>query len=225
MTAIILLLGFAGCDNNPELARPNPPPEPLAVTAAASSQVKVTGTATVVALKDGSVQVPGTLQVLDGELALRDRNAWSGASGRVDIGLDSFDSLDELRDTRIKDVLLRVAEFPKATFELTGVSGLPADGIAVGGSGNGALAGQVSLAGMRQSIQVPVTVTRSDEETWAVQSVEPVQLSLRGFGLARPVEALIALCQHESIADQVSVTFSIVAGAPPPPPEGSQSGP
>ena len=226
MTGFLFLLALAGCENSPELAQPNPPPEPLAVVKAISAQVKLTGTATVVSVKNGDVEVPATLQVLDGELALRDREAWSGAAGRVDLDLSSFHSGEDLRDIRVKEVLLRVAQFPKATFELTGGSGLPADGIAVGSSGNGALAGQVSLAGMRQAVQVPVHVTRHGAESWTVETAEPVSLSLRGFGLSGPVEALRVVCEHESIADQIAVSFSVVAGSPPPPaePEGAAVG-
>ncbi len=216
----LLLFALVACDNNTELDKPTPPPTPLEVTSGVPAQVKVSGTLEVVAIKNGSAPVTGTLTLSDGELALRDRDAWSGASGKVEIALTSYDSKLELRDTRIKNTLLGVATAPTAAFELTGVSGLPADGIPVGQSGNGALAGQITLAGISQPIQVPVAITRTAEESWTVKTTEQVVLSLRGFGLEQETEALETECAHESIDDQVKVGFSVVAAAAPPAPSG-----
>ena len=161
MFSLSALLVLLACDNNTELAQPTPPPAPLEVSSAISAQVKLSGSLVVTSVKNGSMPVTATLQVLDGELALRDRDAWSGASGKVQVALTSFDSENVVRDDRVRKTLLQVVLHPLASFELTGVSGLPPDGIPVGSSGNGALSGQVTLAGATQAVQVPVTIDLS----------------------------------------------------------------
>ncbi|GEM_PF-2478172 len=222
MFSLAPLLLLLACDNNSELAQPATPPAPLEVSSATPAQVKLTGSLQVISIKNGTAPVAGTLQVLDGELALRDRDAWSGASGKVQIALTSFDSVNPLRDQRVRDILLQVPLHPTASFELTGVSGLPADGIAVGATGDGELSGQISLAGATQAVQVPVTIHRTGVEAWDVATAEPIGLSLRGFGLQNQVEALRVECAHESIDDVVKVGFQVTASAAqpaPPPPE------
>jgi hypothetical protein len=217
MFSLAALLVLAACDNNTELAKPTPPPVPLEVSSATPAQVKLTGTLDVISVKNGSFPVASKLQVLDGELALRDRDAWSGASGKVEISLISFDSTNPVRDDRVRNTLLQVGLHPTASFELTGVSGLPADGIPVGSSGDGALSGHITLAGATQAVQVPVVISRTGAESWEIATAESVGLSLRGFGLQGQTEALRAECGHESIADVVHVDFQVTATAAPPP--------
>ena len=218
MNALVALLIWFGCNNNTDLAKPSPSPKPLVVQSANAAQVKLSGTLEVVSIKNGSAPVSARMAVLDGELALRDRNAWTGASGKVEVGLKSFDSDNPLRDERVQNILLQAGVFPTATFELTGVSGLAGDGIEVGGSGNAALAGNVTLAGATQAIQAPVSIQRDGEETWTIRSNEPVAVSLKGFGLGEQAEALRAECAHESIDDVVKVGFQLVASRADPVP-------
>ncbi len=225
MFSLTALLVLTACDNNTELAQPTPPPSPLEVSSATPAQVKLSGSLDVTSVKNGSMPVTATLRVLDGELALRDRNAWSGASGQVQVALTSFDSNNEVRDDRVRETLLQVGLHPMASFELTGVSGLPPDGIPVGGSGTGALSGQVTLAGATQAVQVPVAINRRGEEAWDISTTEPVGLSLRGFGLQEQAETLRAECAHESIDDVVRINFNVTAAAAPSLPEGQVEAP
>lgn len=218
MLVLVALLALVGCDNNPELTQPTPPPAPLAVSSATPAQVKITGALEVTSIKDGTTPVIASMTVLDGELALRDKAAWSGASGKVEVALGSFDSANPLRDDRVSTILLRAGLYPTAVFELTGVSGLPGEGIPVGGSGDGALAGQITLAGAAQAVQVPVTISRTADEVWTVATRGTVGLSLRGFGLQDQADALKTECAHASIDDVVRIGFVVTAAAAPPAP-------
>jgi polyisoprenoid-binding protein YceI len=218
MFAFAALLVLTGCDDNTELAQPIPPPIPMTVTAAESAQVKLSGSLDVVAVKNGTAEVAATLQVLDGELALNDQDAWTGASGKVEVALTSFDSLNPLRDERVRNLLLQVGLQPTAVFELTGVSGLPSEGIPVGGTATGNLSGQVTLAGVTQAVIIPVSIERQATQAWRITTVESVGLSLSSFGLQEESDALKEECKHESIADGVRVSFQVVASAAPPAP-------
>ncbi len=221
LVGLVLVLAISGCRGDPalptsttELEQAAPPP----VEPGLPAQVEVTGSATVSALKNGIVEVGGELRVQEGALSLENRDTWSGATGRVELALDSYDSGDLMRDSRVKSIFLRVEEFSTATFVLSEVTGLPAEGLAVGSRERASLVGEVTLAGQSQGVELPVVVTRTAADAWTLESRDPVPLSMDGFGLTETLEKLRTTCQHKSLGERMKVTISVEAAPPPPVP-------
>lgn len=174
-----------------------PPPSPLTTWEAK-------GTLTAVTIKNGTAEVPGTLDV-GGQLTFADTKDLEGISGTLTADLNTWNSQLELRDDRIKQTFFEVADHATATFE--------AKGLNVAG-GKGTLDGALSLHGTSKDVSVPVEILHT-ESGMALRSTEPWVVKISDHDMAAQLDALITLCAHESIADEVKVTVDVQLGEAP----------
>jgi len=196
------LLLFIACslDEDPPAdpvpaAEPSPkeqPQKPLGWTAG--------GTITATSLKNGSAEVPGTLMVA-GELTFADPLTLEGVDGELSVDLMSWDSQLELRDQRIRDTFFEVTQYSKATFEPALFK-------------DGSLEGQLTLHGVSKPVSVPVEVLKS-EGGIALRSTEPWVVKISDYGMQPQLDALITLCGHESVADEVGLMVDVRVGEAP----------
>jgi len=158
------------------------------------------GTITATSLKNGSAEVPGTLMVA-GELTFADPLTLEGVDGELSVDLMTWDSQLELRDQRIRDTFFEVAQTPRATFEPALFK-------------EGSLEGQLTLHGVSKPVSVPVEVLKSEGGV-AVRSTEPWVVKISDYGMQPQLDALITLCGHESVADEVRLMVDVRVGEAP----------
>lgn len=172
----------------------------------------IRGTISVVTVKNGSAEVPGTFDGLGGTVEIDNMGSVSGWSGTTTIDLTSWDSELELRDERIERLFFEVETHPEASFEITSLDGMPANGLTVGKTAEGAtLVGNLTISGTTVETSLPVVVTR-EARSVTLTSSEPAVLSIESFGLNSQLAAVIKECAHESVADEVKVSIDVEVG-------------
>ncbi len=195
------LLLFMACSLDEEpLADPVPVAEPSPKEAQKPLGWTAGGTVTATSLKNGSAEVPGTMQVA-GELTFADPLTLEGVDGELSVDLMTWNSQLELRDQRIRDTFFEVVQTPQATFEPALFK-------------EGSLEGQLTLHGVSKPVSVPVEVLKSEGGV-AVRSTEPWVVKISDYGMQSQLDALITLCEHESIADEVKLMVDVRVGEAP----------
>ena len=187
--------------NDPNPA-PVPPTDPVPESPLTTWDAK--GTLTAVSVKNGTAEVPGTLDV-GGQLTFADTTDLEGISGTLTADLNTWNSQLELRDDRVKQTFFQVADHATATFE--------AKGLNVAG-GKGTLDGELSLHGTSKDVSVPVEILHT-EAGMALRSTEPWVVKISDHDMGTQLDALITLCAHDSIADEVKVTVDVQLGEAP----------
>ena len=196
---------------------------------------EVDGSVSVVTLKDGSAEVPGGFSEVSGTFDIQAVGRLHGVTGQAVVDLESWDSENPVRDERIERTFFGIAKNPTATFDITGIEGVPDGGLAPGGSADTTvLVGTVTLNGAAVETRFPVVTTRYDKGFSFVSS-EPAVVSIESFGMGSQLDALIKECAHQSVADEVKVSVDVTlgditagakggAGEGGPPPEGTEGG-
>ncbi|NCP65142.1 MAG: YceI family protein [Paraglaciecola sp.] len=126
----------------------------------------------------------------------------------LDIDLASVETGIEIRNTRMRDMLFNVANFPKATVSAT----LPD---AIVGLANGTtlrleIPATLSVMGKSKALMLDAQVSKNENSNFVVSSVKPVLLAAADVGLQEGVEALQKIAGLSSIGLTVPVSFTLV---------------
>lgn len=125
----------------------------------------------------------------------------------VSVDLASVNTHIPIRDTRMKEKLFSVANFPKAKFTATIASDLIA--LPVGNQTRQKIAGTVDLHGVEAPVEFDVIVARSTKSQFVVSTVAPTVLNATTFNLQSGVNTLQEIAGLKSITLAVPVTFSV----------------
>ncbi|WP_416306939.1 YceI family protein [Neptunicella sp. SCSIO 80796] len=125
----------------------------------------------------------------------------------VELDLSSVDTGIEIRNQRMIQFLFATDKFPVAKVKAKVSDELL--GLAAGQSKATTLAAELDLHGMKQTLQLAVTVTGLADGGLQVTTIKPVLISSADFGLTEGVEKLKSLAGLDSITLTVPVTFNL----------------
>jgi polyisoprenoid-binding protein YceI len=134
-----------------------------------------------------------------------------GAAGKaeVTIELDSVQTLIDIRNERMREMLFETAKFPTATIHAQ----VDPDVLALAAEG-GVLTAELpitlSLHGQEKSMTVPVVILGDDKRRLRVFSAQPVLINAADFGLTEGVAALQKVAGLNAIAAAVPVTLQLL---------------
>ena len=130
----------------------------------------------------------------------------------MEIDLASVDTGIEIRDSRMKEFLFDIVDFPKAVIsasvEPEMVTNLP-----VGESMASTIDGQLNLHGQQHPLSINVLVTKVSEQELLVVSSQPLVLNAADYELVQGVEKLRELAGLPSISYAVPVSFYLTLNA------------
>ena len=132
-----------------------------------------------------------------------------GADGNVQVAidLDSVDTLIEIRNERMREMLFETAKFPAAKISAKVDAALIAGLVAVG-TMTAEIPVTVSLHDVEKKIVAPLTIM-SDRGRLRVFTSRPIVINVADFGLTKGVDALREIAGLSAIAGAVPVTFSL----------------
>ena len=125
----------------------------------------------------------------------------------VVVDLASVNTLIEIRDTRMREMLFKVGEFANATFSAqipNEIMNMP-----VGSVTQTEVSGQLDLHGTKGNLGLSLSVARVNASTFTATTTKPVIINASQFGLASGIEALQAIAGLNAIGLAVPVTFSV----------------
>ncbi|RDV24866.1 YceI family protein [Alteromonas aestuariivivens] len=125
----------------------------------------------------------------------------------VEVPLASVNTSIEIRDTRMKELLFDVANFPVATFTAQVPESLLRT--QAGQTLQGTVEGKLTLHGTAAPASFEVIVNRVDDDTLSVTTVSPTLVQAKDFALEEGVAALQKIAGLDSITLAVPVTFSV----------------
>jgi polyisoprenoid-binding protein YceI len=134
-----------------------------------------------------------------------------GAAGKaeVTVDLDSVQTLIDIRNERMREMLFETVKFPSATIRAQ----VDPDVLAVAAEG-GVLTAELpvtlSLHGQDKSLTVPVVIVGDSERRLRVFSAQPVLINAADFGLVEGVAALQKVAGLNSISTAVPVTLQLL---------------
>lgn len=149
--------------------------------------------------------------------AVSEVNSFSGLSGNIDekgnavlnVALASVDTLIEVRNERVRDMLFEVENFPQATvtlnIDIESLEEMPA-----GFSVIGSYQVTINLHGISKVIDTELQVTKLNAKNVQVQLAMPLILSANDFGLETGIEALREIAGLPSINGNVVVGFTLL---------------
>lgn len=134
-----------------------------------------------------------------------------GAAGDVQVTIDlgSVETLIDIRDERMREMLFETVKFPAATVSATVDPALLA-AVAEGGTVIADLPVQLSLHGHVQALTVPTAVIGDGDGHMRVIALQPVIVRAEDFGLDAGVAALQKIAGLQAISTAVPVTFHLV---------------
>ena len=128
---------------------------------------------------------------------------------KVVIDLDSVDTLIEIRDERMRELLFESGKFPSAQVTAQ-VEPAVLDGLREGGTVNLDLPLELSLHGISKPLLAPVVAVADGAGGVRVYTASPVLLSADDFGLVAGVNALREIAGLKAISTSVPVTVNLV---------------
>jgi polyisoprenoid-binding protein YceI len=217
----LALLAFAavGCDKIKEMqqGKEKPSEEPaeapegkvhenVITTPGAPSELWIhSGEISVISVKNGDTDVPATFTSVTGDLAFQDGRRQVGLSGTIQVGLNSFNSGLDLRDTNVKSHFFDVAQHPTSSLVVKSLEGLPGEGVQVGSSSPATLTGELDVYGTIQAVTASVLLSRTDEHRYVLETTQPFEVSIEKLGMAERLKLLMTACNHKSVNDIVKV--------------------
>ena len=125
------------------------------------------------------------------------------------IDLASINTGIEIRDTRMRDLLFKVGDYPRAVItaklDLTQVNALQPGQIT-----KMEATFDLNLHGKHQSMSAEVTVVATQDHGLLVNSVSPVVLRAEDFGLTEGINSLREIAGLANINTMVPVTFTLL---------------
>ena len=204
MHAMWILVGLVvGCGGDQTPVPPDvapPPPKLQAELLHLGAEVEVT------TIKNGTAPVVGRFAAAEGELHVQNIDTWEGLTGAIRVPLVQWDSGLVLRDQRVRETFFRVPEVPRAVLEFQAAQPLSSP-LLVGAATDLVLQASLSVGGPAVPVDLAVRLKREGERTYSFESTAPVKVAISALGLGPHLEALVALCGHESVADSVTIAF------------------
>jgi polyisoprenoid-binding protein YceI len=126
-----------------------------------------------------------------------------------DVELASIETNIGLRNDRLKALLFKVADNPKAVF--TGsVDPRRLNALGVGASLDMDVSGQLALGGQSKPLTASVRVVKLASDALLVGTRVPIVVNLKDYGLQDGVEALRAIMNLNVLASSAPVSFSVM---------------
>ena len=130
-------------------------------------------------------------------------------SAHLSIELASVKTGIDIRDQRMRDLLFKVADFPRADFN-TVMDIDAATALAVGERTELSVRGTLRVQDSSIDLETEVTAVKLADNRVMVTTNKPVLLNASSLGLADGVEQLRAIAQLPGISLAVPVTFQLV---------------
>lgn len=130
----------------------------------------------------------------------------------LDIDLNSVNTNIDIRDSRMKEFLFDVIDFPAAQITAM-IEPELVNAMTVGQQELSAVAGKLELHGQTQALNFDVVVTKLADDTLFVVSATPVILNVADYQLVEGVEKLRELAGLPSISLAVPVSFYLTLNA------------
>ncbi len=127
---------------------------------------------------------------------------------RVEINLDSVETLVPIRNERMREMLFETVRFPAATLVADVPSGL--DQLAAGESRDLELSVMVDLHGTRTPVKASARATRLADGGLRVSLAQPLIIRAADFGLEAGVEMLREVVGLQNISTAVPVLATLV---------------
>ena len=128
---------------------------------------------------------------------------------QIAIDLDSVETLIEIRNERVRELLFETAKFPAANISARVEPELLQE-VAGGATRAVRLAVTLDLHGQQKKLSIPVLAMPDSEGTLRVVSSQPVLLNASEFGLEAGIAALQKVAGLSSISTSVPVTLQLV---------------
>jgi polyisoprenoid-binding protein YceI len=126
-----------------------------------------------------------------------------------DVELACIETNIGLRNDRLKELLFKVADNPKAVF--TGsVDPRRLNALGVGASLDMDVSGQLALGGQSKPLTASVRVVKLASDALLVGTRVPIVVNLKDYGLQDGVEALRAVMNLNVLASSAPVSFSVM---------------
>lgn len=134
-----------------------------------------------------------------------------GDDGKLvfDVELASVETNIGLRNDRIREILFKVADNPKAVFTGT-VDARRLNALPAGSSVDMDVIGQLTLNGQSRSLAANVRVVKLASGALLVGTRVPLVVNLKDYGLQDGVEALRAVMNLDVLASAAPVSFSVL---------------
>ena len=136
-------------------------------------------------------------------------NITDGGAVRVVIDLDSVDTGVAIRDERVKEHAFAVARYPRATVSLS-LPQAARRGLAPGESTLHDLSAELDLRGQVHPVGVKMRITGLDDGGLLVQTVEPILVDAKAYGMLDGFETLRALVGLFKIPTTIPVSVNMV---------------
>ena len=133
----------------------------------------------------------------------------AAGAAQLSIDLGSVDTLIEVRDERMREMLFETVKFPTASASAAIAPAILA-AVAAGDTVATDLTFKLSLHGIEKSITVPVVLIGEAADQIRVLTASPVIVNAADFGLAEGVAALQAVAGLNAISTAVPVTVNLV---------------
>ncbi len=155
-----------------------------------------------VSIKAGEIAEPNHFTNLSGSIE-------DSGTATVTIGLESVETMVDIRNERMRKFFFETAEFPVATItaqvDLDSFKTLKA-----GERRRETLAATLDLHGVSETVEAEVFVTRAGEDSVTVETVDPIIVNTGAFNLTEGLNKLMELAGLDTISPDVPVTFSLV---------------
>ncbi len=125
---------------------------------------------------------------------------------KLDIDLSSVNTGIEVRDKRMRDLLFNTTEFSKATI-IVDINNTYIDGLKIGQTQELDLDAELQLHGQTDTINTPVSVTRTAKDKLLVVNLLPVIIDADDYELLSGVAKLQEIAGLKSISGKVPVNF------------------
>lgn len=130
----------------------------------------------------------------------------------LEVDLTSVNTGIEIRDSRMKEFFFDVGAYPTADLHAK-IDPAFIRELAVGQSKSLALDAELDLHGQKQTVTIPLMVTKVSEKELLVVSNQPVILNVADFDLVKGLEKLRELAGLPSISQAVPVSFYLILNA------------
>jgi len=136
-------------------------------------------------------------------------NVKENGEAQLSINLASLETLIPIRNERMGNLLFETKIYPSAVFKLE-VDLEKMLLIDIGKSYEVKYRGMFGFKNKQFPLPVKLKVTRLNDQSFSVSSLEPLLLNADRLGLSNGVEALRAVAGLPSISKSVPVTFSLI---------------
>ena len=152
-----------------------------------------------VSIKNNAVAEVNRFESLSGAVTV-------AGEATVNIALDSIETNIPIRNDRMKTMLFQTGIFTQASVSTQLDIPVFRD-LETGASISAELSLELNLHGIMGIVPAKVRVTRTQKDTWLVNSIQPLIINAPGYQLAEGIEALRNIAGLQSITPVIPVTF------------------